>query len=93
MTFKEVMTMAHNVIDCSYTAYKKMFFRDDVSIIYNRDSQVIIVTHEHPEHGQQVIRVPKKIADTWSANTSYYKDIIVGYVMGYNTGLIDSMEG
>jgi hypothetical protein len=84
--------MAHNVIDCSYTTYKKTFFLDDTSIIYNRDSQVVIVTYERPEHRQQVIRVPQKIADTWSANTSYYKDIIVGYVMGYNTGLIDRME-
>lgn len=84
--------MAHNVIDCSYTAYKKMFFCDDTSIIYNKGSQVVIVTHEQPEHSQQVIRVPKKIADTWSANTSYYKDIIVGYVMGYNTAVFDSKE-
>lgn len=85
--------MAHNIIDCSYTTYKKAFFRDDTSIIYNRDSQVVIVTHEQPEHMQQVIRVPQKIANTWSANTSYYKDIIVGYVMGYNTAIFDEMEG
>lgn len=77
------------ITNCNTSSIKKRFFDENTSICFDETTGTIIVRRE--EYLQH-IKIAERIAEIMRRNHSYYKDMLVGYVLGYNKGIFDSLE-